>query len=441
MDVKLSQQITALLRREVVPATGCTEPACVALCVAYAASLLPSEQKLERIEITLSANMLKNAMGVGIPGTGMIGLPIAVALGAIIRKPERELEVLDGFSADVLQQAKDLVEQDIILVKHSTREDIDKLYAEACIKTTLGEYARCIIDKTHTGLRLLELNGVDVMSKQSKSKVDGCSETIVLGDKDQDEVQLSFDIVYDYALTAPLEDIAFLYDAAQQNKRVGEYSLQHKYGHGVGRLIKSDAGKKFIGQSPMTQMLMYTSGACDARMDGAPLTVMSNSGSGNQGITATLPVLTFAESQNATYEETTRALVMSGLIVIYIKQLLGRLSCLCGMVVSGIGSAAAIVYLLGGSKEQSSFAIKNMVGNVTGMICDGAKPSCSLKASTGISSAMISALLAMEKESCTSLEGIVAHDVDSCIKNLATIGSEAMAQTDLKILELMTNKS
>lgn len=190
----------------------------------------------------------------------------------------------------------------------------------------------------------------------------------------------------------------------------------------------------------MARMLMYTSGACDARMDGAPVTVVSNSGSGNQGITATLPVLSFAESQGIEYERTARALMMSGLMVVYVKQQLGRLSCLCGMVVSGIGSSAALVYLMGGSREQSGYAIKNMVGNVTGMICDGAKPSCSLKASTGISSAMISALLALEHESCTAVEGIVAESVDECITNLAQVGRDGMEATDLKILHLMTHK-
>lgn len=441
MTEKQYQDISRLIRREVVPATGCTEPACVALCVAYAAKLLPKDSILDRIELNLSPNMLKNAMGVGIPGTGMIGIPIAIALGAIIKSPERQLEVLDGFSSDALEQAKTLVDQDIISIKHIQGEGIDKLYVEAQLTTSLGDQARCIIDKTHTGLSLLTYNGVCCMPKQEKEdSFTGCSETIVQQTNPQEDIQLSFDLVYDYALTARIEDISFIYDAALQNKEVGEHSLQHKYGHGVGRMIKSEAGQRFIGSSPMARMLMYTSGACDARMDGAPMTVMSNSGSGNQGITATLPVLTFAESQGLDVETTTRALMMSGLMVVYIKQLLGRLSCLCGMVVSGIGSAAALVYMMGGNREQSGYAIKNMIGNVTGMICDGAKPSCSLKASTGISSAMISALLAMEHESCSQLEGIVSDDIDSCIANLALIGRDAMAETDLKILDLMTNK-
>ncbi len=433
------QRIDALIRREVVPATGCTEPAAVALCVAYAASLVEEVDELQRIEVLLSANMLKNAMGVGIPGTGMIGLPIAIALGAVLRLPQRQLEVLDGFGEDTLNSAKSLVERNIIDIRHVSGEGIDKLYVEVLVHTQAGHLARAVIERTHTGLVALSCDGEDRLSALT-TPIEGCSETIGQHLVAEEDIRLSFDLVYEYATTAPLENLDFIYEAAQQNKRVGEHSLQHKYGHGVGRMIQSEAGKRFIGDSPMARMLMYTSGACDARMDGAPLTVMSNSGSGNQGITATLPVLTFAESQGASYEATARALMMSGLMVVYIKQLLGRLSCLCGMVVSGIGSSAALVYLLGGTREQSGYAIKNMVGNVTGMICDGAKPSCSLKASTGISSAMISALLALEHESCTELEGIVAGDVDSCIVNLALIGTEGMAETELKILRVMTDK-
>lgn len=440
-------EITALIRREVVPATGCTEPACIALGVSYASELLPEGAEFASIEVILSANMLKNSMGVGIPGTGMIGLPIAVALGAILRQSQRKLQILDGFTPQQLARAKELVDREVISVRHTTAEGIDRLYAETIITTTEGTKARSVIDKTHTGLRTLELDGRECTTSSlvGRSFADGatttCGEALSTTSNESGDIKLNFDLVYDYATTAPLEDIAFIYEAAQQNKVVGEHAINHKYGHGVGHTIHSAVGRRFMGDSPMTRMLMYTSGACDARMDGAPFTVMSNSGSGNQGITATLPVLTFAESEGKDRESTTRALMMSGLMVVYIKQLLGRLSCLCGMVVSGIGTSAALVYLMGGTREQSGFAIKNMIGNVTGMICDGAKPSCSLKASTGISSAMIAALLAMQAETCTGLEGIVADDIDASIQNLALIGRDAMADVDLRVLELMTQKS
>lgn len=434
-------QIDALIRREVVPATGCTEPACVALAVAYVANLL-DKKHLTHIEVSLSANMLKNAMGVGIPGTGMIGIPIAIALGAVVARPESGLRVMEGFDEETLDEAKALVDRGIIKITLCQRDDIDKLYVEAVAIDAHGHQARCVIDRTHTGLSLLELDGkiLERHGGDAPSIEEQCSEHLDNMALTPEDIVLTFDMVYDYATTAPLEMLEFIHEAAQVNKSVGAYALDNKYGHNIGRSVQSAAGRALMGSSPLTRMIAYTSGACDARMGGAPLTVMSNSGSGNQGITATLPVLTFAESQASSYEQTVRALMMSSLMVVYIKQQLGRLSGLCGMVVSGVGTAAALVYLLGGSRQQSGYAIQNMVGNVTGMICDGAKPGCSLKATSGISAAMISAMLAMEHQYCTSLEGVVHEDVDASIRNLAFIGREAMQDTDRKVLELMLDK-
>ena len=391
------RQITAVMRREVVPATGCTEPAAVALAVAYAASLVDSAPK--SIEVLLSANMLKNAMGVGIPGTGTFGIPIAIALGAILAQPEKQLELLDSFTEEELQRAKALTKTECIEVGLKEGDGIDRLHIEVRLTDTEGHVAQSVIKATHTGLTELSLDGVDRMG-----------------------------------------EISFIYEAALQNKRASEYSLAHNYGHSLGKLLNSDLGQRYFGNTPLTRMLAYTSSACDARMDGAPITVMSNSGSGNQGISSMLPVLTFAEEQGADLEQTTRAIMMSSLLVVYIKQLLGRLSCLCGMVVSGIGSACAVTYLMGGTKEQSIGAVKNMIGNVSGMICDGAKPSCSLKASTGVGSAMISAMLSMQGHVVTATEGIVDDDIDICIRNLADLGRDGMAETDLKVLKIMTSK-
>lgn len=442
MERSIIERIDALVRREVVPAMGCTEPVAVALGVAYATSLVEGEA--ERIVVRLSANMIKNAMGVGIPGTGMIGLPIAIALGHVIGAPERGLTILDGFSQDVLARAKNLAQRGVIDVELCEDEGVDRLYVEALVYTLSGDLGRSIIEHTHTGIRLLERNGelVPLMPLNGAETDAGtdCSELIEQQEVHPQDIALSFDLVYRYAMEAPLERMTFIYEAAETNKGVATYALESKYGHNIGRLVQSAMGQRLVGTSPMARMITYTSAACDARMGGAPLMVVSNSGSGNQGITATLPVLTFAQTEGLGYEPTVRALMLSSLLVIYIKQHLGRLSGLCGMVVSGIGTSAALVYLMGGSREQSAAAIKNMVGNVTGMICDGAKPSCSLKASTGISSAMIAALLAMEYECCSSIEGIVHDDVDACIRNLAIVGRDGMAQTDRKVLELMMHK-
>ena len=429
------RQITALMHREVVPATGCTEPAAVALTVAYAAAQTAAEP--QSIEVLLSGNMLKNAMGVGIPGTGTFGIPIAIALGAILAAPEKQLELLDSFTDEELHRAQKMVESGCIHIGLKEGDDIDRLYVEVLLTDTEGRLSTAVIQATHTGLTALTYDGENrFVPRTNDSPCKQCPEQ-----KDEEgTIALNFDLVYEYSLLAPLEELNFIYEAALQNKRASEYSFTHSYGHSLGKLIKSDLGHRYLGNSPLTQMLAYTSSACDARMDGAPVTVMSNSGSGNQGISSMLPVLTFAEEQGADREKTTRAIMLSSLLVVYIKQLLGRLSCLCGMVVSGIGSACAITYLMGGTKEQSIGAVKNMIGNVSGMICDGAKPSCSLKASTGVSSALISALLSMQGHVVTATEGIVDDDIDICITNLADLGRDGMAQADLKVLKIMTSK-
>ena len=428
------RQITALVHREVVPATGCTEPAAVALTVAYAAAQTTAEPR--SIEVLLSGNMLKNAMGVGIPGTGTFGIPIAIALGAILAAPEKQLELLDSFTDEELHQAQKMVESGCIHIGLKEGDDIDRLYVEVLLTDTEGRVSTAVIQATHTGLTSLTYDGEDRFVATDRTPCTKCPEQKT----EEETIALNFDLVYEYALHAPLDELDFIYEAAQLNKRASEFSFTHSYGHNLGKLINSDLGRRYLGDSPLTQMLAYTSSACDARMDGAPVTVMSNSGSGNQGISSMLPVLTFAEEQGADREKTTRAIMLSSLLVIYIKQLLGRLSCLCGMVVSGIGSACAITYLMGATKEQSIGAVKNMIGNVSGMICDGAKPSCSLKASTGVSSALISALLSMQGHVVTATEGIVDEDIDICIANLADLGRDGMAQADLKVLKIMTSK-
>lgn len=428
------RQITALVHREVVPATGCTEPAAVALTVAYAAAQTTAEPR--SIEVLLSGNMLKNAMGVGIPGTGTFGIPIAIALGAILAAPEKQLELLDSFTDEELHRAQKMVESGCIHIGLKEGDDIDRLYVEVLLTDTEGRVSTAVIQATHTGLTSLTYDGEDRFVATDRTPCTKCPEQKT----EEETIALNFDLVYEYALHAPLDELNFIYEAAQLNKRASEFSFTHSYGHNLGKLINSNLGRRYLGDSPLTQMLAYTSSACDARMDGAPVTVMSNSGSGNQGISSMLPVLTFAEEQGADREKTTRAIMLSSLLVIYIKQLLGRLSCLCGMVVSGIGSACAITYLMGGTKEQSIGAVKNMIGNVSGMICDGAKPSCSLKASTGVSSALISALLSMQGHVVTATEGIVDEDIDICIANLADLGRDGMAQADLKVLKIMTSK-
>ena len=415
------KQIIALVQREVVPAIGCTEPIAVALCVAKATETLGA--KPEKIDVLLSANILKNAMGVGIPGTGMIGLPIAVALGALIGKSEYQLEVLKDSNPDAVNEGKRFIGEKRINI--SLNEDI-KVCCEAA-----GNKATAIIAGGHTTFIYIARNDDVFLNKQNTS----CGET------EEQTVDLTLRKVYDFAMNAPLDEIRFILETARLNKAAAERSFDGNYGHGLGRMLRGTYEHKILGDSVFSHILSYTSGACDARMAGAMIPVMSNSGSGNQGISATLPVLVYAEENGKSEEELIRALMLSHLTVIYIKQSLGRLSALCGCVVAATGSSCGITWLMGGTYEQVAFAVQNMIANLTGMICDGAKPSCALKVTTGVSTAVLSAIMAMENRCVTSVEGIIDEDVDQSIRNLTKIGSKGMDETDRLVLEIMTNKN
>ena len=420
------KRIIDLIHQEVVPAIGCTEPIAVALCVAKATETLGI--KPEKINVLLSANILKNAMGVGIPGTGMIGLPIAIALGAMIGKSEYQLEVLKDSTPDVVEEGKRFIEEKRIHI--SLKENIEeKLYIEVCCEAG-DDKAIAVIAGGHTTFIYIERNGEVQFQKQHTASCE----------KEEECLELTLRKVYDFALNTPLDEISFILETARLNKAAAERSFEGNYGHGLGKMLRGTYEHKVMGDSVFSHILSYTSGACDARMAGAMIPVMSNSGSGNQGISATLPVLVFAEENDKSEEELIRALMLSHLTVIYIKQSLGRLSALCGCVVASTGSSCGITWLMGGTYDQVSYAVQNMIANLTGMICDGAKPSCALKVTTGVSTAVLSAIMAMENRCVTSVEGIIDEDVDQSIRNLTKIGSKGMNETDKLVLEIMTGK-
>ena len=416
IDKETRNRIIALVNKEVVPAIGCTEPMCVALCTAKATEQLGCRP--EHIEAKLSANILKNAMGVGIPGTGMIGLPIAIALGALIGKSEYQLEVLKDLTPKSLEEGKRYVAENHISI--GLKEHIcEKLYAE--ITCSAGDKrATAIIAGGHTRF---VTDFKDVSEKA-----------------EDDEIALNMHMVYDFATTAPLDEIRFIEEARTYNMNAAREALKGNYGHNLGKTIDRPLSKGIFGNSIYSHIISRTASACDARMGGAMIPVMSNSGSGNQGICATNPVCVYAKENENTSEELVRALMLSHLTAIYIKQSLGKLSALCGCVVASIGSSCGITYLMGGDYERICYSVKNMIANLTGMICDGAKPACSLKISSGVSTALLSSLLAMEGKCVTSSEGIVDDDVDRSIHNLTSIGADAMCKTDDMVLQIMATK-
>ncbi len=425
LDKAIREQIIALINKEVVPAVGCTEPMAVALCTAKATEVLGGRP--EKIQALLSANILKNAMGVGIPGTGMIGLPIAIGLGALIGKSEYELEVIKDLTPESLEEGKTFIKNTPIEIKLKDN-NTEKLYIE--VTCSKGEHsAKAIIAGGHTRFIFVQKDSEILLNEDfqsAKEQADSCT--------------LNLRMVYDFATTTPVDEISFILKTREYNFRAAEESIKGNYGHCLGKTIDRPLAHGIFGNSIFSHIISKTASACDARMGGAMIQVMSNSGSGNQGICATNPVAVYAQENENTEEETIRALTLSHLTAIYIKQSLGRLSALCGCVVASIGSSCGITYLMGGDYERICFSVKNMIANLTGMICDGAKPSCSLKITSGVSTALLSALLSMEGRHVTSAEGIIDDDVDKSIHNLTSIGADAMMETDAMVLDIMTCK-
>ncbi len=422
-----NQELLQLLRCEVIPAIGCTEPIAVALCTARAKELLGAEP--DKITVYLSKNVYKNALAVGIPNTGMTGLPIAIALGATIGKSEYMLEVLRDATPEAVAYAKEYM-----------------LRVPATIK----------VDYDAPSLLYIHVEVADGDRTAQATIMDGHTNFVEEGTRNQESRQisvidttanmLSLRRVYDFAMEVDIHDIAFLKDGAEMNTAAAETSFADQYGHGLGRLLRANTltatpeMEKLFGNTLFTKIISYTCGACDARMSGAMVQVMSNSGSGNQGISCSIPVYLYAKENHYSEEQTLRALALSNLTVIYIKQSLGRLSALCGCVVAATGSAAGITYLMGGNYDEITYAIKNMIANISGMICDGAKPGCALKVTSGVATAIFSAYLAMQHSYADSTEGIVEDDIDRTIRNLTRIGHDGMKVTDDLILDIMTHK-
>ena len=401
----------------------------VALCTARATEILGTRP--EELNVLLSANILKNAMGVGIPGTGMIGLPIAVALGALIGKSEYQLEVIKDLTPKSLEEGKKYICENRINIGLKPGK-CDKLYIEVtCSAHGSRDKATAIIARTHTHFIYEALNDKVTLDNRS-----GGSESST-----GDDVRLNMKMVWDFAMNMPADKLRFFLNVRDVNMRAAAESLKGNYGHCLGKTMDRPLSHGIFGNSIYSHIISKTASACDARMGGAMIPVMSNSGSGNQGICATNPVAVFAMENENTEEELIRALCLSHLTAIYIKQSLGRLSALCGCVVASIGSSCGITYLMGGDYNRVCYSVKNMIANLAGMICDGAKPSCALKISSGVSTAMLSAMLSIEGKHVTAAEGIIDEDVDRSIRNLTSIGKEAMCETDDMVLDIMTHKS
>ena len=432
-------EIIELIRKEVKPALGCTEPIAVALAVAKAMEIIEASTSCAdgwryadgySIKVEVSGNILKNGMGVGIPGTGMVGLHIASALGAVCGKSSYGLEVLHDLDEKSIAQAKVMVAAGKVTV--GIADTPLKLFVKATITDKDNNKAYAVIENDHDNI--VETAFGDNLLTSSR-KQEACVEQ-----KTTLDYKLTVREIFQFASTVAYEDIEFILESRTLNMALAEEGLRGNYGLRVGQAICASANKEVFGGDFLSYAMALTAAASDARMAGCTLAAMSNSGSGNQGITVTMPVIAYSIKYKTTDEQLARALVLSHLIAIHIKGYLGKLSALCGCVIASTGSSCGLVYLRGGDYDQVCSAIKNMIGNITGMVCDGAKVGCAMKVASGVSSALQSAVLAREGMCISEHDGIIEKDIEKTIQNLGKIGSVGMQHTDNMILDIMVCK-
>lgn len=426
-NFEFSDQLIAIVKRDVAPALGCTEPISLALASAIAVSHLDSD--LQQIQAKVSPNLMKNGMGVTVPGTGMVGLPIAAAAGAIAGDCNAGLEVLKNIQPDDVSQAKQMLLDNRVSVDIANVEF--PLYSEVLVLGESGWVKVCIQD-SHTNVTLIEKNG-EVLFEQPVIVAEVADDYHFFN-------QLSAQQIYDFSMHAPIEQLAFIAEAAQLNSALSKEGLEKEYGLHIGRTLKKQIELGLLSDDLLNRIVIETTSASDARMGGALLPAMSNSGSGNQGIAATMPSVIVARFVNANDEQLIRALFLSHTIAIYIHSKLPKLSALCAVTTAAMGSAAGMAYLLGGNFNVISMAICSMIGDISGVLCDGAANSCAMKVSTGVSSAYKAVLMALDNSRVTGNEGIVDHSVDQSINNLCAIATKSMVYMDRQIIEIMSTK-
>ncbi|WGE35605.1 L-serine ammonia-lyase, iron-sulfur-dependent, subunit alpha [Actinobacillus genomosp. 1] len=423
---ELEQAILATVQQEVVPALGCTEPVSLALAAAMARQYLGALP--DRIEAKVSPNLMKNGMGVTVPGTGTVGLTMAAAIGAIGGDPHGGLEVLKHITTEQVALAKQMINDHKIEVSISDTEHI--LYSEATLFNT-DQQVKVRIAAHHTNVIYIEKNGELLFSKPCVVESENAENVFAdLNAKD----------IYDFSLNVELEKIRFIQQAAILNSALSQEGLNQDYGLHIGRTLQKQIGKGLISDDLLNRIVIETTAASDARMGGANLPAMSNSGSGNQGITATMPVVVVARHLAASEEQLIRALFLSHLMAIYIHSKLPKLSALCAVTTAAMGSCAGVAWLLTGKFEAISMAISSMIGDISGIICDGAANSCAMKVSTSVSSSYKSILMALDDTQVTGNEGIVEHQIDRSINNLCAIASRSMQYTDRQVIEIMVSK-
>ncbi|WP_035945348.1 serine dehydratase subunit alpha family protein [Fusobacterium perfoetens] len=422
-------KILAILKEEIVPAEGCTEP----IALAYAGSKLRDilGNIPEKIEISLSGNMIKNVKSVKIPSSeGMVGIEAAVAMGLILGDSSKELMVISGVDKTRLPEVKKYLSENRMNVVLN-KGDV-KLY----IKLT-GTYGKDIatveIQHYHTNITEITKNGEKVIGCSCDDKCSGESPMT-------DRSFLTLELIYNTAKTIDLSLIEPIFKKVIEcNTTIAKEGLTNEYGIAIGKTIKEGIEEGIYGNDLKNNMTSFASAGSDARMNGCSLPVMTTSGSGNQGMTASLPVIKFCEMKNIPYEQLIRGLFFSHMTTIHIKTNIGRLSAYCGAMCASAGVAGAISFLDGLTLEQCAMAVETTLGTMSGLICDGAKSSCATKIASGISCAFDSYYTAKKNRRLLFGEGIIGRDVEATIKNTGILGKDGMQVTDEVILNIMVN--
>ncbi|MBX9973526.1 serine dehydratase subunit alpha family protein [Cytobacillus firmus] len=420
-------KILRILEKELVVALGCTEPVAIALAAATAKSHAKGE--IKELCLKASGNIIKNAKSVGIPGMNSYGLDFAAAIGAVAGDPARKLEVLEGVGPEDELLALKLIEEGKVTSLQA--ETPKRLYIEVVLKTDM-QTSRVVISDNHSNITLIEVDGEVIYQG-------GC-ENIGIQSEEDELIALTIDEIYEWVLSAEINSLTLVKKSIELNRVIGMEGLSGEYGLKVGKTIKRNVEMGILSDDIATAAMSLAAAGSDARMAGSTLPVMANTGSGNQGIAVTLPVVAAAERLKATEEKMIRAVALSHLITIHIKSKFGRLSALCGVTAAGMGASAAIVYLLDGQLQQVKAAIQNTIGNVSGMICDGAKAGCAMKVSTCSNVAVQSALLALNDQEIKSTDGFIHDDVEKSIESFCKLGNEGTRHTDELILKLMMEK-
>ncbi len=414
------------LKKEFVPAAGCTEPASIALAAAKASEMLKSTP--DRVEMKVSGNVFKNVMGVGIPGSNMVGLPISVALGALGGESKNGLEIFTNISEEIADQAKRFVSDGKVEIH--MLHDVPKLHVE-CVSYKGDDISRVVIQERHENIVLVELNGDVVFSK----------EVNLQDEASEDQKGWSIEAIYEFIQNVDVSELKFLHEGVELNRIIAEEGLKGSYGLQVGKSMLLSIEKGILSEDIINKSVMMAAAGSDARMAGCSLPVMSNCGSGNQGMSLTLPLMVAAEKLDVNEETLLRALALGLLVSIHMKSFVGQLSALCGVLLSTSGAACGITYMMGGNLTQLNSTLQNMTGTVTGMICDGANSSCAQKISASVSAGIQSSLLALNNQCLKNMDGIVAEDVEDTIRNIGRLANEGMEITDDVILKTMLDKS